>query len=88
MLLCIGKLTSRIGESRPVARGVTSVFITSHVVFLVAPLPTMHAIARIGLVDYYGKVFAGNDAQMMCFGRVVPDRSTVGPRASLGRIYS
>ena len=34
----------------------SSAFITFHVVFLGAPLPTMNAIAGIGLVDYYGKV--------------------------------
>ena len=44
-------------------RGATSAFITSHVVFLGASLPTMHAIARIGLVDYYGRVFTANDPQ-------------------------
>ena len=39
----------------------TSAFITSQVVFQGAPQPTMHAIARIGLVDYYGSVFTAND---------------------------
>ena len=29
--------------------------------FLGAPLPTMHVIAGIGLVDYYGRVFTAND---------------------------
>ena len=29
--------------------------------FLGAPLPTTHALARIGLVDYYGRVFTAND---------------------------
>ena len=36
---------------------------TSDVVFLGTPLPTMHSIARIGLVDYYGRVFTANDPQ-------------------------
>ena len=31
--------------------------------FLGAPLPTLHAIATIGLVDYYGRVFTANDLQ-------------------------
>ena len=47
----------------PVAPGTTSAFIISHVVFLGASLLTMHAVARKGLIDYYGRVFTVNDPQ-------------------------
>ena len=33
----------------------------SHVVFLGVPLPKMHAIARIGLINYFERIFTAND---------------------------
>ena len=49
-------------ESDPRNKKICGDALASHVVFLGMPLPTMHAIARIGLVDYHGR-FTANDPQ-------------------------